>query len=829
MTNHVNTALARDTWIIHVAVVLSYFGKATVKAVCGFYFGSPLLINDSIHSIIDIWEHALVAVVGKQARKEAEARFPLGRKPLLDVVGFVIGLSMAGLALKCLKDGFSAALHAMDLMFGIKGLLPSWLTRLLPELTRYGTPSQLWIIGAIFIACALLSFLVYPIEYGLARKHRLKEYQDDATGLWQDAVLELATGLCVLGAWLLVIVVRASAGKAWSFETVTTVTTAVVLLGLCAYLFTHAVHSIAENTRNLLHPGLDDESVDLLRAHLARAIPCGCELVKEKVSDITCYTSGDVLYVTGVIRIPRSRLYASDLVMDHAQHVAASFLKGKAGDVNVRFFPAPEEWSTNDAHAQWGRLLTEIWLVKPEGVVWEYFSSLKRGELSKAAALAESGLESVGLNERMLRLWVLAMATLYGDGGLSPSAEVVAGRVGAALDEMPEQDARRVAFHCWDLVRAITSGRIHGQSEDGREAAALRAIEAAAESRAGVPEILRAEAEFVLGMLAERQGGYDLQLSEHRYRQALALYLSSGFPLEADRLLNTWGHQKSLLFEIEEAAYLLNLSRTMKELKGDKLGLAFTLGCLGDNHRRAGEFENAIACYLEDLRISEAFSIDHSAASVTCKLGETEVCAGFLGQDASLLNRGVERLRNLYSQNGLSDQARFFAGKGLAKGLLWKAAASGREYIARLLSDAEGVLVCLRPFSPYSAAHLDRLNGRLARLRGDYGNAVRLLMQAQDSFVAMTGNVKTKVSSLQAICCGIEAAMARGPQDGRAEELRVACEDLRRLVNSLQGLLGAARERMESLLEVGSPVHRAAGKAFWRSDNMERLIAFLEG
>lgn len=829
MTDRENTILTRDTWIIHVAVVVSYFGKATVKAVSGFLLGSAPLINDSIHSVIDIWEHGLIAVVGRQARKEAEARFPLGRKPLLDVVGFVIGLSMAGLGLKCLTDGCAAALHAMDVMFGVKGLLPSWLASLLPELTHYGTPSNIWIVGAIFTACALVSFAVYYLEYGLARKHRLKEYKDDATELKQDAVLELATGLCVLGAWLLVVVVRASAETAWSFETVNAVTTAVVLLGLCAYLLTHAKHAIVENVRNLLHPGLDEESVDLLRAHLTRAIPCGCEFVKEKASDITCYTSGDVLYVTGVIRIPRNRLYASDLIVDHAEHVAGSFLRGKAGDVNVRFFPVPEEWKDSDAHAQWRRLLAEIWLVEPEGVVWECFSALKKGELSSAAALAESGLEIAGSNERLLLLWVLAMAILYGDGGLSPSAEVVAGKVDAALDEIPVQDARRVAFHCWELVRAITSGRIHGRSEDGRVAATQKALETAAESRAGVPEILRAEAEFVLGMLAERQDGYDLELADRRYRQALALYLSGGFPLEADRLLNTWGHQKSLLFEIEEAAYLLNRSRTIKELKGDQLGLAFTLGCLGDNHRRAGEFEEAIACYEGDLRIAESVGADHSAASVTCKLGEAEVCAGFVGQDAALLNRGVERLRNLYSQNGLTDQARFFVGKGLAKGLLWNAAAPGRESIAQLLSDAEGVLACLRSFSPYSAAHLDRLNGRLARLRGDNGDAVRLLMQAQKSFAAMTGNVDTKVSSLQAICCGIEAAMARCPQDGRVEEIRAAREELGRLVNSLQGLLGAARDRLESLLERGTPIHYAADTASVGSKNMERLIAFLEG
>jgi tetratricopeptide (TPR) repeat protein len=375
------------------------------------------------------------------------------------------------------------------------------------------------------------------------------------------------------------------------------------------------------------------------------------------------------------------------------------------------------------------------------------------------------------------------------------------------------------------MLLAITSGKIHGQV-DGEVAAVRQALEDASERGTEVPEVLKAEAEFMLGMLTERQDGYDLEQADRRYRHALALYLRSGFPLEADRLLNTWGHQKSLLFEIEEAGYLLNRSRAIKTLKGDRLGLAFTLGCLGDNHRRAGEFEEAIACYQEDLRTAESLGVDHSAASVTCKLAEAEICAGLVGEGKSLLDRGIERLRDLFIQDGLPDQVRFFAGKGLAKGLLWKAAAGAEGGHAKLLSDGEQVLSMLQPFSSYSAAHLDRLKGRLARIHGDHANAVTLLTRAKDAFGAMTRGVESRVSSLQAICCSIEAAMASAPQDGRDDKIRAACGDLTNFMESLQGLLGAARERMEPLLEAATIRGRDGVPC---DSDLNRLIAFTDG
>ena len=617
---------------------------------------------------------------------------------------------------------------------------------------------------------------------------------------------------------------QASARTVWSFETVNAVTTAAVLLGLCAYLLMHAKHAIVENVRNLLHPGLDEESVDLLRAHLTRTLPYGCDLVKERASDITAYTSGDVLHVAGMIRIPRAQLAVSDVVVDHAQHVANTFLRGKAGDVKVRFFPVPEGWKNSDAEAEWRRLLTEVWSVQPEGVAWECFVALEKGDVQKTLQLAEKA-GCLGSEERLLHLWIRATAELYRDGGRSAAVEDANDRIGSALREMSGGDTRCVPFHCWKLLRAITAGLIHGGTTSTDCDTSKRALVSMIDGLHSIPEVLRAEAEFMLGLLAERQDGYDLGLSDRRYRNALALYLSSGYPLEADRLLNTWGHQKSLLFEIEEASYLLNRSRDIKHLKGDRLGLAITLGCLGDTHRRAGEFDKAIACYVDDLRVTESLGIDHSASSVTCKLAETEICAGFVDGPKPQMEQGIQRLRHLFQQQGLSEQLRFFAGKGLAKGLLWQAVVSDGERRMHLLSKAEGVLGKVRSFSPYSAAHLNRLMGRLARLRGD-DEAATLLVRAKDGFSGMRGGVESRIHSLQVICCAIEAAMACSRVDHRTKQVSVACVELHSFVDSFRGLLGSARERLESLMEPVGVSRRPVGVD---DDALNRLLAFVEG
>ena len=205
--------LIRDRWIIHISVVVSYFAKAVTKGVAGVMLGSPPLINDALHGALDIGEHGLIAWVGKHARREKESLYPLGRKPLLDIVGLVIGLGIAGLALKCLQDAVAALWAIMNSLFGLAAQLPSFILAILPSQELDANEGTIWLVGLIFVACATVSLVIYRIETSLARKHRLKEYLDDAMELRQDAILELATGGCFLLAWLIMLTLRHGFGK----------------------------------------------------------------------------------------------------------------------------------------------------------------------------------------------------------------------------------------------------------------------------------------------------------------------------------------------------------------------------------------------------------------------------------------------------------------------------------------------------------------------------------------------------------------------------------------------------------------------------------------
>jgi divalent metal cation (Fe/Co/Zn/Cd) transporter len=816
--------LGQAMLVIHCSVVCSYFGKAVTKAIAGVLLGSPPLINDAIHGFLDIGEHVLIAVVGRTARKAEEARFPLGRKPLLDVVGFVIGLSVAGLGLKCLRDGLVASLRALELTVGIFQYFPSAWIRHLPDPPDYSIASKAWVAGSIFTACAIVSFVVYWLEYRLAERHRLKEYKDDAVELRQDAVLELATGSCLLMAWVVAFSLERWSGIPDSFPKVNAYASGLVLLGLSAYLLFHAYHAIKENVCNLLHPGLDMDAVERLKSHLAAALPDGCALISRDETDLIAYTTGEVLHVTGLIGMPRAQMAAADLILDRASYVTATFLADRAEEIKVRFFPLPGAWSFADVEAEWRRLLVDIWQIDPRGVSWPCFVALKKGDLSEALQLATRTLQGATPKEAIALVWMRAAAALYaGEDKNQP-----ANNFSATLDALAQDDPRRLAFLTQEVLSSVVTGVIHDpvatRSGIDDRVEQLRSILDG--STTGYPPVLLAETAFVLGLLAERQDRFDLQLSERRYRQALGLYLGSGFPLESDRLLNTWGHQKSLLYEIEEATHLLERSRSIKEIKGDELGLSFTLGCLGDNLRRAGDFAAAVSYYKRDLGILDSLGVDHARDSVICKLGESEVACGFVEGNAILLDCGIARMESVLYNAASASSLGFFARKGLAKGIIWKALMPNNQDSTSLFARAEQVLAETESFSPYANAHANRLRGRLARVTRNYNTATQLLTDARDGFASMCSGTEFRTASMQSLCCGVEIALSQADMRKAQTALHRACAQLQLYLQGMGGLLGATRYRMDAHIDaiLDRRTHVSDANA-----HANHLIALIEG
>lgn len=815
--------LIRDRWVIHAAVVASYFAKAVTKGVAGIMLGSPPLINDALHGALDIVEHGLIAWVGRHARRAREALYPLGRKPLLDVVGLVIGLGIAGLALKCLQDAIAALWAILEGFFALSAKLPSFLVGILPTSEVGGADGKIWLVGVIFVLCASISLVIYRIETTLARKHRLKEYVDDAMELRQDATLELATGICVLFAWGLILLLRYGFGISGSYGVINAGAQTVVLLFLSGYLGYHAFHAIRENVHNLLHPGLDSATTDLLRGHVERSLPAGCALGNADEDRLIAYMTGEVLYVSGVIRIPRLQMPSSDMIVRHAEHLAKQFLTQFAEESSVRFFTCTYEWRCDDAENEWKRIIEDVWQVAPRGALWDQFVAFKRGDLTAISSVTSITPASTD-DAALLRCWLRASGDLFNAGPTAPATAASAKVVQDMLSRLGEHDPRRLAFRCWQLVRGIMSGDIYSGSVPEEVPEVSELISATVAQRTVVPLVLLAEAHFALGLLRERQPSFDLESSDRHYRKALSLYLESGYPLESDRLLNTWGHQKGLLYEIEESLYLLNQSRLMKEVKGDQVGLAFTYGCLGDTHRRAGSCDLAVEAYQSDIDICSRLKLSDAMTSVKCKLSEAHIFWGVLARDRDRIEAAICALRELLKTACDRRQDAYFVSKAIAKGLLWKALLSVGEERSAALKGAEAVLAETDPFSPYTTALWHRLKGRAAFLRGETDTAMNLQKQARDGFESMSVGVSSRLNSLQAICCLVEAALYQARS--RSQEMRDACDAVQRFSDNLAGLLGPARARLDQY--VGIIRDPKAGRDTFTQAS-QTLLALIEG
>jgi divalent metal cation (Fe/Co/Zn/Cd) transporter len=791
--------LIRDRWVIHAAVVASYFAKAVTKGVAGIMLGSPPLINDALHGALDIVEHGLIAWVGRHARKAREALYPLGRKPLLDVVGLVIGLGIAGLALKCLQDAIAALWAILETFLGLSAKLPFFLVAMLPTSAIGATDGKIWLVGVIFISCASVSLVIYRIETTLARKHRLKEYVDDAMELRQDATLELATGICVLFAWGLILLLRYGFGISGSFWVINAGAQAVVLVFLSGYLGYHAFHAIRENVHNLLHPGLDSDTAALLRGHVERSLPAGCALADSEEERLLAYKTGEVLYVSGVIRIPRLQMLSSDMIVRHAEHLAKQFLRLFAEESSVRFFSCTYEWRCDDAENEWRRIIEDVWQVAPSGALWEQFLAFKRGNLTALSSIEPLTPASTD-NSALLTCWLRASGDLFHGGPTASATEASATVIQDMLSTLTEHDPRRLPFRCWQLVRGIMSGDIYNGSMPEEVPAVRELITATATPRTGIPLVVLAEAHFALGLLRERQPSFDLESSDRHYRKALSLYIEAGYPLESDRLLNTWGHQKGLLYEIEESLYLLNQSRLMKEVKGDQVGLAFTCGCLGDTHRRAGSCDLAVQAYQSDIDICTRLKLSDAMTSVKCKLSEAHICWGVISRDREKIEAAIGALRELLKAACGRRQDAFFVRKALTKGLLWKSLLSVGEERSVALKDAEVVLAETDPFSPYTTALWHRLKGRVAYLGAEIDSAMDFQKKARDGFESMSVGVSIRLNSLQAVCCFVEMAMYQAGR--RPQEMYDACDSVQRFSDNLGGLLGPARERLDQYVSI---------------------------
>ena len=101
---------------ISTVVVSSYLIKATAKLTYGILLSVPPLIADGIHGIIDIFEHGVLVLAGRHARKADREKYPLDREPLIDLMGLSIFIGLFFIGLNFFSDAIKNITATLSLV-----------------------------------------------------------------------------------------------------------------------------------------------------------------------------------------------------------------------------------------------------------------------------------------------------------------------------------------------------------------------------------------------------------------------------------------------------------------------------------------------------------------------------------------------------------------------------------------------------------------------------------------------------------------------------------------------------------------------------------------
>jgi hypothetical protein len=740
--------------------------------------------------------------------------------PLLDLLEIGIGLSVLCIALACISQAFVLGLKGMDTIWSVSDLSPGWLWDAV--VGEAGSTDSSFPVGPAFIMLAswLLSIIVYRIEIALARIHSWSEYESDALELLGDSMIELTTGAGIL----------ISATCVWYFEEgsgirvgILNFATPVMLLYLAYYLAKHALEALSEGGHKLLNPALDDDLVSNLVTHLNRGLPEGCTLAGRADGRLKAWWRGDTTHIVGELDIVDACWASADTIVDDCVRSIETYLRVLDADrrVDARILPRHLVCSNgilSEVHA-W---LDRVAHVSPDSQVGVEFMRSRTGARE---ALGAGGLEypadDVDLRTHLVSLWVRGCSEMDLSG---PASEEVIRIESLGLEARDNEQADTIAlFDSWVLIRQM---RLSPGLRDEDIATSMRESLEAIDQARSAPVEIRAEACFALGFYWERCSDSDIDRSAEYYRRALALYLAGCSPSERDRLLNTWGHQRSLQFEVSASNDLLRRSEEIKRQRGDLLGLTYSIGCQADNRVREGMFAEALVLYGQNLDYLSALGSQHLVPYVKIKRAECLMRQGFLQSEAAFLSSASLSCTEVLGNARLAPSEEFFARKclvktALAQWLLLPKDVSGDQ----LLDAAESILGQMRAVSNYENALLARLCGRHAMARGDARAAVEHLGKSADGFDALVSDAGREAGSIQSALCRFEASECEVQPTSLHNAVGTdSLEELRVLVCELAGTIGGARARLEKYFSNWS----SSENSVERHLAAYRIIYFLE-
>jgi hypothetical protein len=409
--------------------------------------------------------------------------------------------------------------------------------------------------------------------------------------------------------------------------------------------------------------------------------------------------------------------------------------------------------------------------------------------------------------EKKLYTWICCQKTLYIDG---PS-HLDAYKVEDQLHKEIKNDITRpstVMFTVWRLFRIVLSGDLFKGEYFDKIKSLIEKMERVIQEhkRLGLDPIIPAECAFVLGIYYERSDQYDIDKSTDYYKTAERFYLESGIVSEADRLYNSWGHQKTLLYELQEAIVLLEKSMEIKKQKSNNteiVGMSYTLGCLADAYSRSALFDKADELYLEDLRLINDAQLQHLESGVSIKRAESLIRSGVCAGQNAQITAGIKVCRQVLNKNNLPNETVFFAVKALLKGLLWLYESTDNK-IQREEYISESLDLCkkMNSFSEYSKAFTLRLKGRMLGCQGSYNEAYKYFTKSEALFISMSRGLQFRNSAIQSIVCKLESSKYNIMEDSnQLNQMEIAIEELHRFITPLRGLLGDIQNMLEEELD----------------------------
>ncbi|MBK8943629.1 MAG: cation transporter [Ignavibacteriae bacterium] len=781
-----NKKTLKEEILISIVVVGSYFLKASVKLITGLIYSIPPLIADGLHGLIDIAEHGFLVLGGKFSRKSAKDKYPIDRQPLLDLLGMIIfgGLLIFGLSL--VVQAIQVLIGSL-LYFGwMDKSIANWIvsenkTQIISIKTEY-----LLIASFVMFFSFLLSEFVFRYENRFAEKTHRSELKADAMELRGDGLLELSLGISLIITWGLNLLLKNSYENS-HLDAISAIFIGFITIGLGVYLIIIAIPEFYENYKNLMNQAIKQEKRTKLENEIEKRLPEHCNIIKPIVG----YHRGDQLFIKGHIQIDRNLMQSSDVIISNCEKLSKVILSEPGKDIFTQFSPI-FNWSEKIIIEDLNIILTSIFNVDVNSSYGEAFRSMKLGKLNEALNLIKSS-NNYKKNEELLSIFILGECHLQMLGVSDSKTIEIASQIENKL-LTNDNEIYNSIFLAWLLIYYTKLSQFDKHIKDSL-ISLVNDIEKLLNNN-NQPDYVMAELYFSLGFFWERRFDYDLNKCRQLYKKSEFYYSKSGIRSEIDRLVNTLGHLETLLYSLGDAELHLNLANEIREIKQDKLGLAYTYGSLGDLRVKMGLFDEALFYYEEDIKLLIELNFNHLIPSLNVKKGELLIRKGVIEKDTDNIWIGINLCKD--SKNKLSDP--FFAKKGIIKGYLCLLTLDDSSVARKVyINEITNYLNSLEPKNSYQEAFYNRLKGRYDGMIGNCENAKSLLQKSSESFHKMRDPLFNIFNGIQEIVSLVE--VDKWELYSRNNKSVNSIKNLEDYLQSLGGLLGGAKITINELVE----------------------------